>query len=45
MAENLVEIRDLVKEFPVRGGLLQRQIGASQIKGQHRDGLVAEGLD
>ncbi len=28
MAENLVEIRDLVKEFPVRGGLLQRQIGA-----------------
>ncbi len=28
MAENLVEIRDLVKEFAVRGGLLQRQIGA-----------------
>ena len=28
MAEHLVEIRDLVKEFPVRGGLLQRQIGA-----------------
>lgn len=28
MTENLVEIRDLVKEFPVRGGLLQRQIGA-----------------
>jgi oligopeptide/dipeptide ABC transporter ATP-binding protein len=28
MSENLVEIRDLVKEFPVRGGLLQRQIGA-----------------
>ena len=26
MAENLVEIRDLVKEFPVRGGILQRQI-------------------
>ncbi len=28
MAEHLVEIRDLVKEFPVRGGLLQRQIGS-----------------
>ncbi|HEY5650306.1 MAG TPA: ATP-binding cassette domain-containing protein, partial [Acidimicrobiia bacterium] len=28
MTDNLVEIRDLVKEFPVRGGLLQRQIGA-----------------
>ncbi len=28
MPERLVEIRDLVKEFPVRGGLLQRQIGA-----------------
>ena len=28
MTENLVEIRDLVKEFPVRGGLLQRQTGA-----------------
>ena len=26
MAENLVEIRDLVKEFPVKGGVLQRQI-------------------
>ena len=26
MAENLVEIRDLVKEFPVTGGLLQRQV-------------------
>lgn len=28
MAENLVEIRDLVKEFPVTGGLLRRRIGA-----------------
>jgi oligopeptide transport system ATP-binding protein len=27
MAENLVEIRDLVKEFPVKGGLLQREVG------------------
>ena len=26
MAENLVEIRDLVKEFPVKAGLLQRQV-------------------
>ncbi|MBT8194301.1 MAG: ATP-binding cassette domain-containing protein [Acidimicrobiia bacterium] len=26
MAEPLVEIRDLVKEFPVKGGVLQRQI-------------------
>ena len=26
MAEKLVEIRDLVKEFPVRGGILQRQV-------------------
>ena len=26
MAENLVEIRDLVKQFPVRAGLLQRQV-------------------
>ena len=26
MAENLVEIRDLVKQFPVKGGLLQREI-------------------
>ncbi|MDH3307359.1 MAG: ABC transporter ATP-binding protein [Acidimicrobiia bacterium] len=26
MSENLVEIRDLVKQFPVRGGLLQRQV-------------------
>ncbi len=27
MSENLVEIRDLVKQFPVRGGLLQREVG------------------
>jgi oligopeptide transport system ATP-binding protein len=27
MPENLVEIRDLVKQFPVRGGLLQREVG------------------
>src|SRR3970040_796771 len=26
MAESLVEIRDLVKEFPVGGGVLQRQV-------------------
>ena len=26
MADNLVEIRNLVKQFPVKGGLLQRQI-------------------
>jgi oligopeptide/dipeptide ABC transporter ATP-binding protein len=26
MAENLVEIRDLVKQFPVKSGLLQRQV-------------------
>jgi len=25
--ENLVEIRDLVKQFPVKGGLLQRVVG------------------
>ena len=28
MAENLVEIRDLVKEFPVTGGPLRRRVGA-----------------
>ncbi|MEA2023804.1 MAG: oligopeptide/dipeptide ABC transporter ATP-binding protein [Actinomycetota bacterium] len=27
MTEALVEIRDLVKQFPVKGGILQRQIG------------------
>lgn len=27
MPENLVEIRDLVKQFPVKGGLLQRPVG------------------
>ncbi|HUP60539.1 MAG TPA: ATP-binding cassette domain-containing protein, partial [Thermoanaerobaculia bacterium] len=27
MPENLAEIRDLVKQFPVKGGLLQRAIG------------------
>ena len=27
MAENLVEIRNLVKEFPIKGGLLHRQVG------------------
>ena len=26
MAENLVEIRNLVKQFPVTGGLLQRRV-------------------
>ncbi len=26
MAENLIEIRNLVKQFPVRGGVLQREI-------------------
>jgi len=26
MAENLIELRDIVKEFPVKGGLLQRQV-------------------
>ena len=26
MAENLIEIRDLVKKFPVKGGLFQRQV-------------------
>ncbi|MGH8952517.1 MAG: ABC transporter ATP-binding protein [Acidimicrobiia bacterium] len=30
MAENLVELRDLVKEFPVRGGALQRQVATVQ---------------
>lgn len=28
MAEPLVQVTDLVKEFPVRGGILQRQIGS-----------------
>ena len=28
MAENLVEIRNLVKEFPVKGGVFQRQIAS-----------------
>jgi len=28
MAETLVEVRDLVKEFPVRGGILQRQVAS-----------------
>ncbi len=27
MSDNLVEIRDLVKQFSVRGGLLQREVG------------------
>ena len=27
MADNLVELRDLVKQFPVKGGLFQREIG------------------
>lgn len=27
MTENLVEIRELVKQFPVRGGLLQKEVG------------------
>jgi len=27
MVQNLVEIRGLVKDFPVKGGLLQRQVG------------------
>ena len=26
MSENLVEIRDLVKQFPVKAGLFQRQV-------------------
>jgi peptide/nickel transport system ATP-binding protein/oligopeptide transport system ATP-binding protein len=30
MAETLVELRDLVKEFPVRGGVLQRQVATVQ---------------
>jgi oligopeptide/dipeptide ABC transporter ATP-binding protein len=30
MAEALVELRDLVKEFPVRGGVLQRQVATVQ---------------
>ena len=30
MAENLVELRDIVKEFPVKGGLLQRQVATVQ---------------
>jgi peptide/nickel transport system ATP-binding protein/oligopeptide transport system ATP-binding protein len=30
MAENLVTLRDLVKEFPVRGGILQRQVATVQ---------------
>jgi oligopeptide/dipeptide ABC transporter ATP-binding protein len=28
MTENLVEMRNLTKEFPIRGGLLRRQMGA-----------------
>ncbi len=27
MSENLVELRDLVKQFPVKGGLFQREVG------------------
>ena len=27
MAEPLIQVKDLVKEFPVKGGILQRQIG------------------
>ncbi len=30
MSEKLVEIRDLVKEFPVRGGVFQRQVATVQ---------------
>ncbi len=45
MAENLVEIRDLVKEFPVRGGLLQRQIGSVRaVAGVDLDVIRGESL-
>ncbi|MEO6496084.1 MAG: dipeptide/oligopeptide/nickel ABC transporter ATP-binding protein, partial [Solirubrobacteraceae bacterium] len=30
MTETLIEVRDLVKHFPIRAGLLQRQVGAVQ---------------
>jgi len=50
MAEPLVEIRDLVKEFPVKGGILHRQVGkVSAVAGADLDigrgetiGLVGE---
>jgi oligopeptide/dipeptide ABC transporter ATP-binding protein len=50
MAEPLVEIRDLVKQFPVRGGILQRQVAAvNAVAGANLDihwgetiGLVGE---
>jgi oligopeptide/dipeptide ABC transporter ATP-binding protein len=42
MAESLVEIRDLVKEFPVRGGILQRQVAkVSAVAGVNLD--IAQG--
>ncbi len=50
MAEPLVEIRDLVKQFPVKGGILQRQIATvNAVAGANLDiqrgetiGLVGE---
>jgi len=45
MAETLVEIRDLVKEFPVRGGILQRQVATvTAVAGVDLDIVKAETL-
>ncbi len=45
MAENLVEIRDLVKEFPVTGGLLQRRVATvNAVAGVDLDIVKGEAL-
>jgi peptide/nickel transport system ATP-binding protein len=45
MAESLVEIRDLIKEFPVRGGILQRQVATVRaVDGVDLDILKGETL-
>jgi len=45
MAENLVEIRDLVKEFPVTGGVFQRRVATvNAVAGVDLDILKGESL-
>ncbi len=45
MAENLVEIRDLVKEFPVTGGIFHRRVGTvNAVAGVDLDIVKGEAL-